>query len=152
MAGSGAPTRGIKFLGSYEHQLDDKGRVSLPAPFRREAADQRFVLIQPYPPALALYPESEWMEVERRLTELVGRNPEARLYVLSVVSKAVEVSLDGQGRLLIPQRFQEAAELAGSVLVVGAIEKVELWNPSLFDAAVAGDDGKFEQFKAQVFR
>lgn len=152
MGGSQAPTRGIKFLGSYEHTLDDKGRVSLPASFRREAADQRFVLVQPYAPALALYPESEWMEVERRLTELVGKNPKARMYVLSVVSNAVEVTLDGQGRILIPQRFQEAAELSGSVLVVGAIDKVELWNPDLFQAAVASDPGEFAQFTAQVFR
>lgn len=60
MAGSRSPLRGGKFLGSYLHQLDEKGRLSLPAPYRRESADQRFILIQPYPLALALYPELEW--------------------------------------------------------------------------------------------
>ena len=72
MQGTGGPSRGVKFLGSYTHQIDEKGRVSLPASFRREAADQRFVLVQPYPPALALYPELEWGQVEERLTELMG--------------------------------------------------------------------------------
>jgi MraZ protein len=151
MAGPQAPTRGIKFLGRYQHQLDDKGRVSLPASFRREAADQRFVLVQPYPPALALYPESEWMEVEKRLTELLAKNPEARLYVLSIVANAVEVSPDAQGRILIPQRLKESAELEGSVVVVGAIDKVELWNPSRFEAALAEAVG-FDRFAAQIFR
>jgi MraZ protein len=152
MVATHAPGRGGKFIGSYQHQLDEKGRVSLPAPYRREAADQRFVLAQPYPPALALYPEVEWMKVEERLGELLAKNPDARMYVLSVVAKAVEVVPDTQGRILIPQRLKEAAELDGQVLLVGAIDKVELWNPAHFEAAVAGYSGRFDAFATQIFR
>jgi MraZ protein len=79
----------VKFLGSYTYQIDDKGRVSLPAAFRREAPDQRFVLVQAYPPALALYPEAEWAGVEDRLRELLRLQPEARPYVRSVMAGAV---------------------------------------------------------------
>jgi MraZ protein len=147
-----APARAGKFLGSYQHQLDEKGRVALPAPFRREAADQRFVLVQPYPPALSLYPEVEWMKVEERLSELVAKNPSARMYVLSVVANALEVLPDAQGRILIPQRWKEAAELDGQVLLVGAIDKVELWNPKRFEAAIAGNAGGFDAFVPQIFR
>ncbi len=152
MQGTGGPSRGVKFLGSYQHQIDDKGRVSLPASFRREAADQRFILVQPYPPALALYPEAEWGQVEERLTELMGRDPEARLYVLSVMANAVEVTPDAQGRILIPARLKEAAELSSAVLMVGAINKVELWAPEKFTEAVAAESRKFEKFTAQLFR
>jgi len=86
MEGTPAPTtRGPKFLGSYVYQLDEKGRVSLPAAFRREAPDQRFVLLQAYPPALALYPEAEWCGVEDRLRELVRTVRESQELVSSLL-------------------------------------------------------------------
>jgi MraZ protein len=142
----------VKFLGSYTFQVDDKGRVSLPAAFRREAPDQRFVLVQAYAPALALYPESEWAGVEERLRELLRHQPEARYYVLSVMSNAVEVAPDAQGRILIPQRLQEAAGLKGQVLLVGAIDKVEIWNPARFEETVQAGAGEFHRFAPQIFR
>jgi MraZ protein len=140
------------FLGSYTYTLDEKGRVSLPAPFRREAEEQRFVLLQVYPPALALYPEVAWREVEERLRGVLRNDPEARLWVLRVMSSAVEVVPDSQGRILIPGRLQEAANLAGQVLLVGAIDKVELWNPGEFEGAVDGKEGDFERYAPQIFR
>ncbi len=152
MQAAHAPARAGKFLGSYQYQLDEKGRVSLPAPFRRDTADQRLVLVQPYPPALALYTELGWLRVEERLSELMGKNPAARIYVLSVMSNAVEVVLDAQGRILIPQRLKAAAELDGQVLLVGAIDKIELWNPKRFEEAVAGHAGGFDAFAPQIFR
>jgi MraZ protein len=144
--------RGVKFVGSHTHQIDDKGRVSLPAAFRREAADQRFVLFPAFPPALTLYPEQSWMDVERRLAEMQAKNPEARMYVLSVMSSAVELTPDAQGRILIPARLKEIAQLTNQVTVVGAIDKIELWNPALFEAAMVGNVTPFEKFAPQVFR
>lgn len=142
------------FLGSYTYTLDDKGRVSLPAAFRREAGEQRFVLLQVHAPALALYPESAWREVEERLRGVLRNDPGARMWVLGLMSNAVEVSPDSQGRILIPSRLQEAANLGGQVLMVGAIDKVELWNPSDFEnaAAEAGDQEAFRQYAPQIFR
>src|SRR5687767_10931040 len=141
-----------KFLGSYLYQLDEKGRVALPAAFRREAADQRFVLLQPYPPALALYPEGEWLQVEERVRDLLKHQPDARMWVLRMMSNAVEVTPDTQGRILIPARLKEAARLESQVLLVGAIDKIEVWNPTLFESAAAVDAEQFAQFAPQIFR
>lgn len=152
MAGAHAPGRGVKFLGSYQYQLDEKGRVSLPAAFRREAADQSFVLIQAYPPALSLYPEGEWLQVEERLRDLIKHQPDARMYVLSIMATAVEVVPDSQGRILIPSRLKEAAELDGQALLIGAIDKVEIWSPTHFQSAMQAGAMKFAQFAPQVFR
>ncbi|HET9984694.1 MAG TPA: division/cell wall cluster transcriptional repressor MraZ [Longimicrobiales bacterium] len=152
MAGAEPSSRGPKFLGSYLFQLDEKGRVALPAAFRREAADQRFVLLQAYAPSLALYPEAEWAGVEERLRDLVKHQPEARLYVLSVMSNAVEVVPDSQGRILIPARLKEAAHLDGQALLVGSIDKIEIWNPGRFEAAIQAGAAGFEQFAPQIFR
>jgi MraZ protein len=152
MEPAGGPARTAKFLGSYTHQIDGKGRVSLPASFRREATDQSFVLIQAYEPSLALYPERSWAEVEERLRELLKHQPESRMYVLSIMSSAVEVVPDSQGRILIPARLQEAAGLDGEVLLVGAIDKVELWSPARFQSAVATEASQFGRFAPQIFR
>jgi MraZ protein len=151
MVGTRSPVRGGKFLGSFQHQLDEKGRLSLPAQFRREAADQRFILVQAYPPALALYPETEWLEVEERMQTMM-RDPAARMWVLSVMSNAVEVAPDAQGRILVPAPLRAAAELDGQALLVGAINKVEIWNPARFEEAVRGTAADFNRFAADIFR
>lgn len=150
MAGTRAPSR-VKFLGSYQNQLDAKGRVSLPAAFRREAADQAFVLIQAHAPSLTLYPEGAWTEVEERLQDLLRRQPEARLWVLRMMATAVEVVPDGQGRILIPARLKEAAELDGQAVLVGAIDKVEIWNPERFEGAVQEHGDEFDRYASQIF-
>lgn len=140
------------FLGSYTYTLDDKGRVSLPAPFRRDAQDQRFVLLQVDEPSLALYPEGAWREVEDRLRNLLRNDPDARRWVMRVLASAVEVSLDSQGRILVPSRLQEAAGLDGQVLMVGMIDRVDLWNPAEFEGAVEGKEEEFERYAPQIFR
>ena len=151
MAGSRSPSRGGKFLGSFQHQLDDKGRLSLPAPFRREATDQRFVLVQAYAPALQLYPETEWLAVEERMEDML-RDPGGRLWVLSVMENAVEVAPDAQGRILIPAPLRSAAELEGQALLVGVINKVEIWNPAKFAETVRGAASGFERQATDIFR
>ena len=151
MVGTRSPLRGGKFLGSFQHQLDEKGRLSLPAQFRREATDQRFILVQAYAPSLALYPETEWLEVEERMQGMM-RDPAARLWVLSVMSNAVEVTPDAQGRILVPAPLRAAAELDGQALLVGAINKVEIWNPTKFEEAVRGAAPDFNKFSADIFR
>lgn len=153
MAGAHAPvSRGLKFLGSYRYQLDDKGRVSLPAAFRREAPDQRFVLVQAYPPSLSLFPELTWAAVEERFLDLLWHQPDARLWAQKALASAVEVEPDAQGRILIPARLQQAAGLDGEALLVGLIDRVEIWNPERFEAAVRERAPLFEHFAPQIFR
>jgi MraZ protein len=138
------------FLGSYLHQLDEKGRVALPAAFRRNAGDKGFVLIQGFEPALFLYPEQAWAGVEEQLGELMRRQPKARGTVLSLTANAVEVVPDKQGRILIPERLQRAAKLEGTALIVGVLDKIELWNPELFEGTTREAREGIEQFVRQI--
>ena len=139
------------FLGSYRHQIDEKGRVSLPAPFRRDADERPLVLVQVHPQALTLYPEETWRGVEERLLELLRRQPSARPNVLAITANAAEVVPDRQGRILLPQRLLTAAGLEDSALLVGVIDRIEIWNPQRFDATLAERDAQFERFAAQIF-
>ena len=139
------------FLGSYRHQIDDKGRVSLPAPFRRDADARPLVLVQVHPQALTLYPEETWAGVEERLLELLRRQPSSRANVLAITANATEVTPDRQGRILLPQRLITAAGLDDAALLVGVIDRVEIWNPDRFEAAIGARDEQFDRFTAQIF-
>ena len=138
------------YLGSYQHQIDEKGRLSLPASFRR-GGEQPLVLVHVFPDALTLYPESAWAEVEVRLREVLRLQPQARPWVLRVTSNAVEVVPDKQGRVLVPQRMQDAVGIAGPTLVVGAIDRIELWNPERFANATAQAAPEAERLVHQIF-
>lgn len=139
------------FLGSFQHQIDDKGRLSLPAPFRRGVGEQPLVLVQVFPDALTLYPEAAWADVEVRLREAMRLQPQARPWVLRVTASALEVVPDKQGRILVPQRMQEAVGIAGPTLVVGAIDRIELWNPERFADTTAGAAPDAERLVHQIF-
>ncbi|MDQ3389304.1 MAG: cell division/cell wall cluster transcriptional repressor MraZ [Gemmatimonadota bacterium] len=139
------------YLGSYLHQIDEKGRLSLPAPFRQAASEPPFVLVHVFPDALTIYPVSAWGTVEERLRELLRLHPESRPYVLGVTANAVEVSLDKQGRILVPARLQDAVGLSGPTLVVGAIDRIELWNPDRFRASVEAPAADFHRYTHQIF-
>ncbi len=139
------------FLGSFLHQIDGKGRLSLPAAFRRDAPDGPLVLVQVHENALTLYPEAAWAEVEERLRDLLRRQPQARSYVLGVTANAVEVVPDKQGRILIPQRLLATVDLEEAALVVGVIDRIEVWSPDLFAEAVEAGAPEGVDFAGQVF-
>lgn len=139
------------YLGSYQHQIDEKGRLSLPAPFRREAADEPMVLVRVFDDALSLLPQATWAGVAEGLREVQRRNPGMRARVLAITAQATEVVPDKQGRILVPPRLQQAVGIDGQVLIVGAIDRIELWNPERFDAATARQEDGGEAFIHQVF-
>ncbi len=122
------------FLGRYEYQLDGKGRVSLPADYRRKAAGSRFVLLQWEPTHLTLFPEDVWSEVRERLLQLRRHRRDLSKLLREVMSRATDVAPDKQGRILIPGWFKERAGLDGGVLLVGAMDRIEIWNPDVFRA------------------
>jgi MraZ protein len=139
------------FVGQYEHQMDEKGRVSLPSAFRREADSDRFVLLQWEKPYLTLFPEAKWNEVQDRLLQYRRSEPEAWNRVRVIVANAVEVSPDKQGRILVPSSLQAAAGLSGSVLLSGNIDRIELWDPDAYREAVRRHAGDLEGFAHRLF-
>jgi MraZ protein len=139
------------FLGSFRHQLDEKGRLALPASFRRSAGeDERFILIHAHEPALFLYPAGAWAVVEEQLMDLMRRQPSSRGWVLGLTANAVETAPDKQGRILIPERLQKAVKLDGEALIVGALEKIEIWNPDTFEHATKEANPELEKFIRQI--
>lgn len=139
------------FLGRYRYSLDAKGRVSLPAPFQRDADSDSFVLVRFHPRALTLYPEPAWEKAEGRLREMLEERPEFRTHVLKLTGNAVRATPDSKGRILIPDHLRDDVGLDGEALIVGALDKIEIWDPEEFEAATAGKDEEFERLAASIF-
>jgi MraZ protein len=123
------------FVGRYEHSLDTKGRVILPAKFRAPFERGGF-LTQNSEGCLALWTPGEF---ERQMSAMqeqaaIGRaqRNRARLWA----STSHEVEMDRQGRMAIPAHLRDFASLQGDVLVHGAIDRVELWNPASWEERV----------------
>ncbi len=138
------------FLGQYEYQLDQKGRVSLPAEYRRRADDTRFVLLQWEPTHLTLFPQSTWEGVQKRLLELRRSRSAMAGHLRRITARAVEVEPDKQGRILIPAWLKEAAALDGSALLIGALDRVEIWNPERFREAGPAEGEESEELAQAV--
>lgn len=140
------------FLGRYEHQLDEKGRVSLPSAFRKEAEGAPFVLLQWERPYLTLFPASVWAEVQGRLLEFRKSKRSAWNRVREILSNATEVSPDKQGRILVPAALKEAAGLEGTVVLNGNIDRIEIWDPTRWAEDVASATSEdLEDFGHRIF-
>ena len=139
------------YLGSYLYQVDEKGRVTLPAAFRRDSEAQSFVLIQAQPDALTLYPQDTWAEVQERLRALTRSAPRSRHRMLGLTANAVVIVPDKQGRILIPDRLRASAGIRDEAQVVGAIDKIEIWDPERFARVVTDTGDDFGDRLAGIF-
>jgi len=113
--------------------MDDKGRVALPSAFRNEADGDAFVLLQWEKPYLTLFPRAVWEKKQEMLLELRRSDDAGQRYVRQLLSMAVEVTPDKNGRILVPAWLREAASLEGAVVVSGNIDRAEIWNPEAYD-------------------
>ena len=122
------------YRGSHLHKIDEKGRLGLPAQFRGKEGET-FVLVHVFPENLSVFPEEAWTEVEENLARAMRGTAEERRWALRVTANTQDVNTDKQGRILVPQKMQAAVGIDGAALVVGALNKIELWNPERFEAA-----------------
>lgn len=116
-----------QFVGTFEHSLDDKGRVVLPKKFREAFTGSSGFLSQ-YDRCLGLWSEEGFADLARRLTEKIreGLAPQDALRAFSSVAE--EVRPDSQGRITIPQRLRDVADLQGETVLIGAYHRIEIWN------------------------
>ncbi len=114
------------FMGEYNHTIDAKGRVIVPAKFREELGD-KFVLTLGLDGCLFVYPDEEWENFVNKLRELPG-SKEARQLQRYFMAGAVTCEVDKQGRILIPLKLREKAELCKDVVFVGIVGKIEIWS------------------------
>jgi MraZ protein len=115
------------FLGEFEHTIDDKGRVAIPARFR-EVLGERFVVTKGFDSCLQAFTLSYWQELREKVDRLPISSPDARNLRRLLFAPAQDVDIDRQGRGLIPQGLRVYAGLAEAVVFTGMGNYFELWS------------------------
>ncbi|HOA80288.1 MAG TPA: division/cell wall cluster transcriptional repressor MraZ [Defluviitaleaceae bacterium] len=120
------------FMGEYQHTIDNKGRLIIPAKFREELGDS-FVVTKGLDSCLFVYPNSEWRIFEEKLRSLPITNSNARKFVRFFLAGAVECNVDKQGRILIPNNLRTYSGLDKDVILIGVTNRVEIWSKDNWD-------------------
>ena len=114
-------------MGEYEHTLDAKGRISMPAKLRKDMGDT-FILTKGLDGCLFAFSQNEWLNFETKLKSLPLSDKNARNFVRFFLSGATECELDKQGRFLIPNNLRAAATLEKEAVIIGVGTRLEIWN------------------------
>ena len=125
------------FMGEFNHSIDVKNRVIVPAKFRDELGEQ-FVVSAGLDGCLYLTKKADWEEFAKRLAELPMTN-ESRQLVRFFMRNAQECEPDKQGRIVIPQGLKDLAGLEKDIVMIGSVSKVEIWSKEKLDSQ-SGDE------------
>jgi MraZ protein len=120
------------FLGEYEHTIDVKGRMAVPAKFRAQM-DHGSVIGKGMGTCLSVYTMQRWEEKSAELTS-DKQSDELRDFERRIYPSASEIELDSQGRMIIPARLRAYAKLSNEVTVVGVRDHFEIWDRSIWSA------------------
>lgn len=136
-------------LGEYNHNLDDKGRVSVPAKFREDLGSS-FIVTKGLDNCLFIYSKNEWTTFETKLKDLPLTNPNARNFIRFFFSGATECELDKQGRIILPQNLREYAGLNKDVAIIGVATRVEIWDREKWNAYTSSDNMDMDEVAIQM--
>ena len=137
------------FRGANAISLDAKGRLAMPSRYRDElvsrCAGQLIVTIDAIDPCLCVYPLSEWELIEAKLRELASFREENRRLQRLLIGNAVDLELDASGRFLVPPRLREYAKLDKRAMLVGQLNKFQLWDEDAWNAVADADRAAIKQ-------
>lgn len=114
-------------IGEYEHSLDAKGRLIMPAKLRTDMGE-KFIITKGLDGCLFVFSQIEWSNFESKLKELPLTNKNARDFVRFFLSGATECEIDKQGRFLLVNTLREYAEIIKEVIIIGVGTRLEIWN------------------------
>ena len=114
-------------IGEYEHSLDVKGRLIMPAKLREDIGD-KFIITKGLDGCLFGFSQTEWNNFEEKLKTLPLTNKNARDFVRFFLSGAIECEIDKQGRFLIASNLREYANLEKEIMVTGVGTRIEIWD------------------------
>jgi MraZ protein len=137
------------FRGANAISLDAKGRLAMPSRYRDElvsrCSGQLIVTIDAIDTCLCVYPLPEWELIEAKLRELASFREENRRLQRMLIGNAVDLELDASGRFLVPPRLREYAKLDKRAMLVGQLNKFQLWDEDAWNAVADADLAAIKQ-------
>ena len=143
------------FYGEYEHNLDEKGRVVLPAKFRQIAKKRtirKFFLTRGMEKCLFLFSEGEWKQQESKFKSLSIMQKDARSFNRIYFSGACEILPDVQGRFLIPPYLKSYAYIKRELVIIGVSNRIEIWAKSKWEDFCRMQFNNFEQIAEKLIQ
>ena len=141
------------FYGEYEHSLDNKGRVIIPAKFReifKEHYAEKFFLTRGLDQCLFVFTEEIWKSQEKKFRDLSFTKSESRKFNRLYFSGASEVICDKQGRILVPDYLKKYAEIKEDVVIIGVSDRIEIWAKEKWGNFVSDNIGSFETLAEEL--
>ena len=141
------------FYGEFEHSIDRKGRLILPAKFREVAKNQfveKFFVTRGLDKCLFMFSEEEWRSQENKFKTMSFTKQQPRIFNRLFFSSAVDVSFDKQGRILLPQYLKDFAEIKKDVMVVGVSNRIEIWAKNLWQDFYLNNRQSFEEIAEKL--
>lgn len=137
------------FMGEYQHSLDEKGRVIIPAKFR-DGLGEQFVLTRGLEHSLFVYPLPEWKSIEEKMKTLSTTQADARAFVRLFFSGAVECEPDKQGRISIPAHLREHARIKKDLYILGVATRIEIWSREVWDEYAKKAEESYEALAEKI--
>ena len=120
-------------IGEYEHSLDVKGRLIMPAKLRQDIGE-KFIVTKGLDGCLFAFSQKEWENFEAKLKTLPLSDKNARNFVRFFLAGATECEIDKQGRFLIPSNLREAGKLEKEAVIIGVGTRLEIWNKDIWNS------------------
>jgi|TARA_B100000287_G_scaffold203418_1_gene192025 MraZ protein len=145
------------FIGEYHYSLDSKGRINIPAKFRQSLSKDNkntFVATRGQDPCIWIYPIKEWKKIEDELRKLSSISGVHRTFVRQIARSATPSTCDKQGRIMISPSLLSYADLNKETLILGMINKIEIWNPNILEKVdknnISDDPNEFNSLAEKI--
>lgn len=132
------------FIGEYNHNLDSKGRIIIPAKFRDELSDN-FFLTKGFDGCLTIYSTEQWQKLLNEIAKFPTTRRNARDYVRTLTGSAWECVVDNQGRIQIPSKLLKLAGMTKECSIVGVNDHVEIWDKETWENYYSNASNNFEE-------
>lgn len=138
------------FLGQYEHTIDDKGRLIVPAKYREPLGDN-FIITYGLDVCLFVYSLEEWKTLAEKLKLLPLGQRDARAFKRILFSRATNCTIDSQGRVIIMKYLRDYARIDKEVMIIGVSDRIEIWSKDIWQKYFDKIEDSYEDIAERVY-
>lgn len=132
------------FIGQFEHSIDEKYRIAIPAKFRKELKGGA-ILSKGLDGCLFMFPKTKFTQMAQNISSLPLAKSSARLYARLMLASAEEVEFDNQGRIILPGYLRKFANFKKSAVVIGIYDRIEIWGKEVWEKESGKADRQAEE-------
>ena len=138
------------FVGQYDHSIDEKGRLIIPSKYRKSLGKE-FIITFGLDTCLFVYPLSEWETISEKIKSFPLGKKDARAFSRILFSRALNCSMDNQGRINIAKYLKEYAHIRKEIKIIGVGDRIEIWSNELWQKYSVGIEDSYEDIAERIY-